>query len=340
MQAEVKEITSQITWDKFAQKFKPNNFLSSWTWTEFNDQMGDQTVRLGVYQNNLLIGICAASITRSKKGNFLLCSGTPLFLKNSDSLWNLLMSYLAKIAKDKKLKFIRIRPTIDIDEIKSSFFKKHGLVSSPVRQPAEITWLLSLKSTTDELLSNMRKTTRYLIKKAEKDGVEVIISKNPKDLEIFHNLEINTVAKHKYIPFSKKYVKTQFEMFEKSDDVLVFLAKFQGKIISSAIIIFYGDTAFYNHGASVQTKVPASYLIQWRAICEAKNRGKSFYNFWGGIVIDAPPSHPWAGITLFKTGFGGYIFNTLHSQDFPTSLSYWPIRIFEKTRYRLRGHKV
>ena len=71
----------------------------------------------------------------------------------------------------------------------------------------------------------------------------------------------------------------------------------------------------YHHGASsyAHNKIPASYLPQWTAIRDALKRGDRVYNFWGiapGTLTEegfkiSEPKHPFGGVTLFKTGFGG-----------------------------------
>ena len=116
------------------------------------------------------------------------------------------------------------------------------------------------------------------------------------------------------------------------------------KIVSGAIVIFWQNMAFYHHGASVSgQKVPVSYLLQWEAIKEAKKRGCQFYNFWG-IAPDvkekedvARSRHPWAGLSLFKMGFGGYRKEYVKTQDLPLSVKYIFNYLIEKARKAKRG---
>ncbi|MCX6765289.1 MAG: peptidoglycan bridge formation glycyltransferase FemA/FemB family protein [Candidatus Nealsonbacteria bacterium] len=98
--------------------------------------------------------------------------------------------------------------------------------------------------------------------------------------------------------------------------------------------------AFYHHGASLSkfNKIPVSYLLQWEAIKEAKKRGCILYNFWGiapeiASESDASKSkHPWAGLSLFKMGFGGYRKDYVKTQDYPITLKYYLNYIIEKIR--------
>jgi len=104
-----------------------------------------------------------------------------------------------------------------------------------------------------------------------------------------------------------------------------------------AIIIFYGDTAYYHFSASVSghNELPFSYFLQWEIIKEAKKRGIKHYNFWG-IAPNSNPKHRFAGVTLFKTGFGGERVDWLHAHDLPVSPLYYLTYTFETCRRVLR----
>jgi lipid II:glycine glycyltransferase (peptidoglycan interpeptide bridge formation enzyme) len=81
--------------------------------------------------------------------------------------------------------------------------------------------------------------------------------------------------------------------------------------------------------------------LQWEAIKEAKSRGCKTYNFWGiAPEIKNPEDikvslHPWAGLSLFKMGFGGERKEYVKTQDLDVSPKYWLNYIIEV----LRKHK-
>ena len=74
----------------------------------------------------------------------------------------------------------------------------------------------------------------------------------------------------------------------------------------------------------------------WEAIREAKKRGCVTFNFWG-IAPQGDRKHPWAGLTFFKTGFGGYERNYIHAHDLPLTQRYWVNYIIESVRRIKRG---
>ncbi|MBU2635294.1 peptidoglycan bridge formation glycyltransferase FemA/FemB family protein, partial [Patescibacteria group bacterium] len=148
-----------------------------------------------------------------------------------------------------------------------------------------------------------------------------------------------TADRHHFVPFSLNYLKNQFSCFALNNQIIIYLGKYKEEIISGAVMIFWQNIGFYHHGASLSkyNKIPVSYLLQWEAIKEAKRQGCERYNFWG-IAPDDNKSHAWAGLSLFKKGFGGYRKDYVQTQDLPLSKMYYLItRPFEKIRRIKRG---
>ncbi len=204
----------------------------------------------------------------------------------------------------------------------------------------EATWRLNLKPSEQELLKNMRKTTRYLIRQAQKDtNIKTIQSQNIDDIDNFFNIHQKVAKVQRFTPFSLKYLKNEFLSFQLDNQATLFFGKYRNEITASALIIFWSDIAFYHHAAlsPQHHKIPLAYLLQWEAIKEAKKRGCQLYDFWGYVNPYKYPHHPWTGPTLFKMGFGGYCVEYLKTQDYPLSKKYWLTYFFEKLRKRKRG---
>ena len=186
----------------------------------------------------------------------------------------------------------------------------------------------------------MRKTTRYLIRQAQKNpDIEIVKTQNIEDLKKFNEIYCSTATRHKFVPFSLKYIQNQFSSFSPDNQILIFLGKYKNEVVSSAVIVFWQNVGFYHHGASLSkyNKIPVSYLLQWEVIKEAKKRECQKYNFWGIITPDDNKNHPWAGLSLFKKGFGGHRKDYVQTQDLPLSKIYYLTYIFEKMRKIKRG---
>lgn len=234
--------------------------------------------------------------------------------------------------------FIRISPLLENTPENLEIFKNAGFRDAPIHMMhPELSWLLDIFKSEEEILAGMRKTARNLIRRAEREGVKIIESKNIESIDEFYKLHNQTVNRHGFVPFSENYLKKEFEAFAPENQISVFFAKHNSMIISSAIIVFYGHSAFYHHGASLASKIPASHLLIWEAIKAAKKRGCEIFNFWG-IAPEGAKNHPWAGLTFFKTGFGGYKKEYLHAQDLVISHKYWLNYLIEKIRRFSRGY--
>ena len=328
------EIKIEKTWDEFVASQPSHTFLHSWAWGEFNVAMGDKIWRLGAYNGATIEAVALMIKVHAKRGDFLFIPHGPI---GNREVLPVLVNKAKELAKREKVNFIRISPLLADTKENRKLFRDLGFRPAPIHMHAETTWTLDLAPAEDELLMGMRKTTRNLIRRAMKEGVEIKTGTSDEDVKIFYDLYKETVKKHNFTPFSLEYLRSQIQTFATRDAVKVFTAWHQNESLAAAIVVFYGASAFYHHGASIQSKVPAAYLLQWEAIREAKRCGHKFYNFWGIIKEDAPASHPWQGIALFKKGFGGFQTDYLHAQDFPLSWKYWPSSIFETIRRRRRG---
>jgi lipid II:glycine glycyltransferase (peptidoglycan interpeptide bridge formation enzyme) len=354
---QIKEVADKNKWEDFLFDVEEKTFLQSWNWGEFQKMTGKKIYRLGVYEKNELIAVSLVVKIKAKRGTFLFLPHGPIInslksqklnseqtLNNKFQILRTFLSKLKEIAKGENCSFIRIATLWERNKENERIFKGLGFRNSPIHQHPELTWKLDISLSSDELLKNMRKTTRYLIKQGLKNpDLKIKKSERIEDIEIFNNLYQKTVSRHHFTPFSLSYLKNEFLAFSKDNESLIFLAYYKRECLASAIIIFWQNRAFYHQGASVSSKVSASYLLQWEAIKEAKMRDCKIYNFWGIAPIQGPklklenPNHPWAGLTLFKTGFGGYKKEYLKTQDLPLLKTYWLTFFFEKLRKLKRG---
>ncbi len=339
----IKEIKNKQVWESFLSKCEQKSFLDSWNWGEFQQRQGNKIWRLGVYSKEL-VALALVIKIEAKRGTFLFLPHGPNAKEERlrEDVLDTLIPYLKKLGAG----FIRIAPIWERSQENKDLFKKRGFGQAPIHIHPEVTWELDITPSEENLMKDMRKTTRYLIRKGGRNkDINIIKSKDIKGLNRFNEVYKETARRHNFVPFSLDYLKNQFNSFIQDDQILILLGEYKGKIVSSAILVYWQGTGFYHHGASLSEcrKVPVSYLTQWEAIKEARRRGCQKYNFWG-IAPNikekedlAGSSHPWAGITLFKMGFGGGIKEYVKTQDLPLSFSYYFTRLFEMARKKKRN---
>lgn len=367
---EIQLATDITAWEEFVSSQRFALFLQSWTMGEVYRDIGQEPIRLEVRDGQDIIGTCQAIVVPARRGRHLMVQYGPLVsheprASGSEALAGLINA-LKDVARDHGCSFIRMSPFwIEKDEMVNELHQ-NGALSSPMHLLSEYTWYIPLKEnnrwleaggwepdhhsrTEDSIKAEMRKTTRNLVGRAEREGVTVAASTEPeKDLDIYFELQKETFKRHHFVPYRDSLIRAQVKHFAPLGQAIVYVARYNGEPVAASVHMSYGGITSYHHGASTHkyAKIPASYLLQWTAIREALNRGDDIYNFWGiaprkmneqgeETIIDS--KHPFAGVTTFKTGFGGHPLPLTHCMDIPLTGSYRLTRAFEFARKWRRG---
>lgn len=343
---EIKEIADKAVWEGFLKQQKPNTFLQSWNWKEVQEADGEEVSLLGFYDGEdpaypagRLVGVALVIFVRAKRGPHYLIPHGPIVKEEkylAEAITQLTAYYLQR--RTEGAAALRIAPLTENTLENQRMFQKAGFIPSPLHVHAELTWVLDIQQPEEELLAGMRKTTRHAIKKAQAEGVGVEISTDIAALDRFWPLYEATKDRHGFVPFQKSFIESQARAFGKDGSMFFAIATHSGIDVASSLCLQFGDTVFYYHGASAKlpANIPAAQLLQWEAIREAKRRKAARYNFWG-IAPEKNRNHPFAGITVFKKGFGGYAVDYLHAQDLPLSWKYWILWGIEMYRKKRRG---
>ena len=301
----------------------PNQFLQSWEWGEFQKAFGRGVWRFKIEKDNDLVSAGQAvehKLAMGKSYLYLprgpLCA--PAAKNHAQEFFKIFKRGLVDISKSSI--FLRVEP-FDFD------FTKFGFKKTRDVQPSR-TSILSLEKQEDEILKSMHQKTRYNIRVAERHGVK-IRSIQENEFDKFWNLVEATTTRDKFRAHPKDYYKKMIQSLG-PDMCEIWLAEYDGKILAANLMIFWGDTAVYLHGASSSEhrNVMAPYLLHWEMIKLAKSRGHKYYDFWG-VAPEGEPDHAWAGISRFKRGFGGEEVSYSGTFDFALS-GFWYMA------YRLR----
>jgi len=273
--------------NKFIQENSPDGgFLQSDEWRKFQEATGKRTFNIsgdGFWENIIEHELPVI-------GKYFYIPRGPLGEVKIDDVINL--------AKKEKANWIRM----DVDYKNS----KYNIEKAPHdMQPKEL-FIIDIMKSEEELLAEMKSKTRYNVKVAQKHDVKISVtdklqSDSQKYLEKFLELVKITAKRDRITPHQESYYRKMFETIP-AENLKLYIAEYEEKIIAANIVIYYGNIATYLHGASDNEyrNVMASYLLQWQAILNAKKAGLEKYDF-GGVKTGGDNS--WAGITKFKTGF-------------------------------------
>lgn len=172
------------------------------------------------------------------------------------------------------------------------------------------TVILDLTRGPTSLLAELKKKRRYDVRSALKAfQIEVITAKNvkPQDIDDFYRLMTGTAGQNKFSPHPKKYY-ADF-VHELGDYTTLWFARDAKNRVATSILTVCRDKAIYYFAAlttdvAVRKKNP-SHAIVWKQIEYATERKAKTFDLLGVAPTDASASHPYAGITVFKEGFGG-----------------------------------
>ncbi|MBP6041695.1 peptidoglycan bridge formation glycyltransferase FemA/FemB family protein [Candidatus Saccharibacteria bacterium] len=325
-------------WQEFMDKHEEANFLQSWNWGLFHENLGHKAFRTGFYRGEHIVGGMLTIVEDARRGRYLTVPAGPIIDWKDQDLVQASVREMQNIARENKCVFVRVRPQLHDNKETRLLFSELGFKPAPMHLHAELTSQLDLTISEEDLLKNMRKKTRYEIRQADKKGIKVTASTDIKKLEDFYDLQIETSKRQGFVPFSEKFLHEQFKAFSRDDQVLLYRAEHEGEVLAEAYVVFYGEEAAYHYGASTPAgrQLPGAYAIQWAAIREAKRRGLQRYNFWGVTKPDET-DHRFYGVSVFKRGFGGEDVSYLHAHDLVINkLGYLKNSLVENVRKRIR----
>jgi lipid II:glycine glycyltransferase (peptidoglycan interpeptide bridge formation enzyme) len=147
----------------------------------------------------------------------------------------------------------------------------------------------------------MTQKGRYNIKQAEKQGVTVR-EVGRAGVEDFYKLLEDTADRDAFAVHKANF----YGDFLASLRGKLYLAYQDDVVVAGILVTYFGEVATYYFGASssMHRDSKAPYLLQWTAIQDAKKAGMRVYDFLG-VAPEGDEQHAWAGVTQFKTRFGG-----------------------------------
>lgn len=309
------------------------NFLQSPAWQKTNELIGHTVVVEKLNQKSPTYMI----VKNAKRGRYLEVPGGPVLnWDKPEELPNSIKEML-QIAKKHHCAFVRVRPQL-LDTVENrALLKSLGGKIAPMHLAAEHTVILDLNKSEDELLANMRRQTRYEVRRANKLGITVESDNTEEIFKQFHKVQSETATRQHFVPPNLKTLLAEREAF--GDNAKIYIAKTaECEPIAYGLILTYGDEAEYYEAAStdLNRKLPGAYALQWQIIRDLKKAGVKYYNLWG-IAPPNQPRHRYAGVTTFKTGFGGETVAYIPAHDFVVShLKYAPDYLIETLRKKRR----
>lgn len=315
------------------EKYPQANFLQSPAYGKMNELLGCKVIQEDFDGKGFALMI----VRDAKRGRYLEIPCGPLADWNDREALKMIFDKIAEVGKKEKCVFVRIRPQLLNTPENLKLLESLGLKKSPMHLAAEHTVILDLTKSEEQLLAEMRRQTRYEVRRAEKLGIKVISSNTEEIFKEFHKVQTETAKRQGFIPPSLKTLLAEREAFGKQ--IQIYRAETaDGQPIAYGLIITSGEEGDYYEAAStdLNRKLPGAYALLWQVTRDLKKNGYRRFNLWG-IAPAGQPHHRYAGVTTFKTGFSDEITEFVPAHDLVLSkIRYAADFAFETLRKKKR----
>lgn len=322
-----------MEWQEVLKKYPEANFLQSPEYGKMNELLGSKVI----FDDFGGKGWALMIVRDAKRGRYLEIPCGPLIDWNDKKLRELVMRKIAEVGKKEKCVFIRMRPQLSATAENLKILEGLGMKKSPMHLAAEHTVMLDLGRTEEELLADMRRQTRYEVRRADKLGIKVTKHCDEEIFKEFYKVQGETAKRQGFVPPNLKTLLAEKRAFGKK--IAIYRAETaEGEAIAYGMIIGSGLEADYYEAASTELnrKLPGAYALLWRAMRDLKTEGYARFNLWG-IAPAGQPNHRYAGVTTFKTGFGGEVLEFVPAHDLVLSrIGYLKDYVIESARKKRR----
>lgn len=323
-----------MNWEDVLKKYPEANFLQSPAWAKVNELTGSKVITEHFDKS----GYASLIVRDAKRGRYLEVPCGPLVDWKDEKAIKAVFDRIREIAKENHCVFVRIRPQLERTPENLKLLKSLGLKPSPMHLAAEHTVIIDLTKSEDEILAEMRRQTRYEVKRAEKQEITVHTNRSEKIFREFHTVQAETAKRKGFIPPSLDMLLAEHKGL--GDHATIYIASTAEKApIAYGLIVTCGKEADYYEAASTELnyRLPGAYALIWQVIKDMKAEGYERLNLWG-IAPPNQPHHRYAGVTTFKTGFGGIKYEFVPAHDLVISKPKYLKNLVVETVRRKKRH--
>ncbi len=326
-------------WSAFLAGTASGDFLHDWAWADVAAFDGQPQRRFVLTDDDAIVAIVAAQARPILGGRefWYVPHGPVLDYADprAEERVRAIVIGLREVARRHRAVAVKLEPRLERDDPSLSLFGGRGLRRMDESLQVPHTRIVELPDDDEALIAGFDKDTRYSVRRAEREGVEVTVVDDASDqrpIDDLHTLVAETQARAGFpLPALERY-RIAWRALAGANRAAILEARREGELLASGMVVIEGDRSFYLFSGSRreergEPKRYASYALQWAMMRLARSRGSRHHDLWGVAPPDAGPEHAWHGVGLFKKGFGGREVHWAGSWDL----------VVDPTLYRLRA---
>lgn len=303
-------------WDSFLAQTPGGHHEQTSLWAEVKALSNWRAMRIIVRQDKQIVAgvqILLRSIPFSNAIGLVLKA--PLFAVDDPLLTKLVIEELHYLARIHRIQYLVMQPPYN-GETFARQLPNWGFQLSPIEVAHSATLLYDLSPSLDDIFASMPGKTRYKIRSGKRKGITVREG-GISDLPTFYQLHTLTCQRQHITPYSEEHVFTLWSTFAPHGYIRLFLAEYEGEVVSTRLVIPFGDTVLFkmrgwsgHHGNRLPNEV-----LHWETVTWAKSQGYRYCDVDGidvevaraivhGRALSEENVPNW---TMFKLKFGGQV---------------------------------
>jgi lipid II:glycine glycyltransferase (peptidoglycan interpeptide bridge formation enzyme) len=308
----------RVLWDAWMNQQPTGHLLQSWAWGELKERVGWHPLRLALWDEEQHEIVAAVQVLRRGAPHMPLRLGHLAYIPRGPVIdWSrqdlcagfftVLDSHLRQ--QGALAVHMELNLSLDTPQAEQALNYMQILRTRPEHaiQPVR-TIVLDLEPSEERLLAAMKEKWRYNIRLARRREVRVRVAETEADVEAWYALLQQTSERDAFGVHTIDYYLSAWRLLAQQGYARLMLAEYEGKLLAGIFVTLFAGEAIYMYGASSNElrQLMPNYLLQWEAICWAKQAGATRYDFWG-IPLTDDADEALAGVYRFKRGWGGRV---------------------------------
>ena len=305
-------------WDAFVASRPGADILQSWAWGECTALAGEPPARIVLDDEGTIRGVAQALMRPAGFGRQVAyVAHGPIWERsaaNADQLLTWMLHGLRLLANEERALVVKVDPRAEPGDSTdfAALAEAQNLRRAPDLQ-APTTRIIDLLDGAGALEASWHADARRLSRRAEREGTQVTISRQPDAAEIgiLHDLLTRT-AEHGggFRVRSSEFLARLAAGFAASHGWYLGIARVDGEPIAAMAFPRLGDRAYYLYGALLRDERYkhhyAAHVVMAEMLRTLAADGCRTVDMWGVVEPDDVRADPaWKGFSDFKRTFGG-----------------------------------